>query len=412
MTTLPLGLACVAQSTREAGHEARIVDLMDGGDAGQTLEDAVRDFGPDVIGISVRNIDDQLMRGGRFLLEPVRGIVARCRALSPAPVVLGGAGYSIFPREALSYLGADMGIEGEGEAAFPALLGMIQAGVEPGDVPGLHRSGCGSSQRARRALARSLDRFPLPDRSVWAPPREEGREAWMPVQTRRGCAFGCSYCSTPAIEGTSLRKRSPAAVAKWMKSRADEGFQNFFFVDNTFNFPVSYAKELCKELIDTVPGVRWRAIVYPRRLDEDLARLMAKAGCVQVSLGFESGSERMLRSMNKKFRPVDVVRTVELLNGQGIGVMGFLLLGGPGEDRQSVEKSLAFADSLKLQAVKVTAGVRIYPDTPLAQAALAEGVVSPGESLLFPRFYLARQLEGWLQEIVSALMRDRPNWMA
>lgn len=409
MATLPLGLACVAQSTREAGHDVRIVDLMEGADAVRTLEEAVRDLAPDVIGISVRNIDDQLMRGGRFLLEPVRQMVARCKALSAAPVVLGGAGYSIFPREALSYLDADMGIEGEGEAAFPNLLKMIHEGIEPSRVPGLHLPGRGSSQRA---LARKLDGFPLPDRRVWSPPAEDALEPWMPVQTRRGCSLACSYCSTPAIEGKALRKRSPGAVAEWMKSRSDEGFRNFFFVDNTFNLPPSYAKELCRELINNVPDVRWRAIVHPHRMDGDLARLMAHAGCVQISLGFESGSERMLRNMNKNFRPSEVARTVELFSGNGVGVMGFLLLGGPGEDRGSVEESLAFADSLDLQAVKVTAGVRIYPNTPLARTALAEGVVSPDDNLLHPRFYLARQLEGWLEETVSAFMKDRPNWIS
>jgi radical SAM superfamily enzyme YgiQ (UPF0313 family) len=299
-----------------------------------------------------------------------------------------------------------MGIEGEGEAAFPALLERIQQGEEPLTVPGLHLPGRGAPARS---LIRELDIFPLPGKSTWSPPAQE--EAWMPVQSRRGCPLGCSYCSTPAIEGKTLRKRSAGAVADWMKHWVDEGFGNFFFVDNTFNLPPSYAGELSRALIRKVPGIRWRCIVYPHRVEEGLVRLMAEAGCAQVSLGFESGSESILRGMNKKYTPSEVTRTVRMLRDHGIDVMGFLLLGGPGESRQTVEESLAFADSLALQAVKVTMGVRIYPGTPLARTAASGGVISPGDSLLSPKYFMAEGLEEWLRETVGAFMGERPNWM-
>ena len=97
------------------------------------LREAIHEFNPDVIGISVRNIDDQSMENTQFLLDDVREAVAVCRSLSKAPIVLGGAGYSIFPESSLEYLGADMGIQGEGEKAFPALLKRIERG------PGLFR---------------------------------------------------------------------------------------------------------------------------------------------------------------------------------------------------------------------------------------------------------------------------------
>jgi hypothetical protein len=90
--------------------------------------------------------------------------------------------------------------------------------------------------------------------------------------------------------------------------------------------------------------------------------------------------------------------------------MGFLLLGGPGETRESVEESLVFADSLKLDALKVTAGVRIYPHTPLSEKAIEEGVISSQDDLLFPRFYMARGLEDWLREVLREWAIPRPHW--
>ncbi len=129
---------------------------------------------------------------------------------------------------------------------------------------------------------------------------------------------------------------------------------------------------------------------------------MAEAGCVEVSLGFESGSLAVLREMNKRFTPADVREISGLLAAHGIRRMGFLLLGGPGETRETVEESLAFATSLNLESLRITVGIRIYPGTPLARRALEEGVISADDDLLFPRFYLAPGLEPWIHQRVAA----------
>jgi hypothetical protein len=113
MAVLPFGLACVASATQKAGHEVAIADLMAERDTQSVLKDAIEGFRPQVIGVSVRNIDDQRMENPRFLLNPVKDIVTVCKDLSEVPLILGGAGYSIYPEAVLSFLGADMGIQGE-----------------------------------------------------------------------------------------------------------------------------------------------------------------------------------------------------------------------------------------------------------------------------------------------------------
>ncbi|MFH1090624.1 MAG: cobalamin-dependent protein [Pseudomonadota bacterium] len=105
MVTLPLGLALVAASVQQSGHEVELLDLMRADDVRGRIEAAIRRFEPEVIGISVRNIDDQNMARPRFLLEQVKEVVEVCREHSEAPLILGGAGYSIFPQAALEYLG-------------------------------------------------------------------------------------------------------------------------------------------------------------------------------------------------------------------------------------------------------------------------------------------------------------------
>jgi radical SAM superfamily enzyme YgiQ (UPF0313 family) len=127
-------------------------------------------------------------------------------------------------------------------------------------------------------------------------------------------------------------------------------------------------------------------------------------------MGFESGSKRTLKNMNKRFTPAEIRQISDMVSDHGIRRMGFLLLGSPGETKKSIEESLAFADSLKQESLKITAGVRIYPHTSLAKKAIEEGVISPQDDLLLPRFYLAEGLEPWLRDTLKSWAINRPHW--
>jgi len=398
MVALPLGMGLVAAATRAAGHETTCVDLLAAADPIAAARDAVAASRPEVIGVSVRNIDDQSRESPRFLLAHVKEVIDACRAASSAPIILGGAGFSIFPGPALAYLGADLGVAGDGERVFPALLDRLERGEGTADLPGVWTPAGGAPPQ----FAADLDALPLWDESLkaFADPADPG--LWIPVQSRRGCPNDCSYCSTAAIQGRAIRTRSPRLVAATIGRLAAAGYRRFWFVDNSFNIPEPYAFELCDRLAALDPPVAWRCILYPQGIGERLVGALAAAGCVEVSLGFESGCAEVLQEMNKRFLPDEVRSAVDHLKAHGIRVMGFLLLGGPGETRESVEQSLDFATSLSLDALRVTVGIRIYPGTPLARRAVAEGVVAAADDLLWPRFYLAPGLEPWIHERLAA----------
>jgi radical SAM superfamily enzyme YgiQ (UPF0313 family) len=399
MVAIPLGLGLVAAATRRAGHDVTFLDLLNEKDPDAAIRRAIEVARPEVIGISVRNIDDQNRDNPRFLLGQVKPVVEACRACTQAAIVLGGAGYSIFPEAALAYLGADLGVSGDGEAVFPALLERLQACVDPSDIPGVWVRG--RPVKGEHLFAGDLDSFPLWDAALDSLSDAASPDLWIPIQSRRGCPNDCSYCSTASIQGRRIRARSPRQVVERVALLARAGFRRFYFVDNSFNIPESHALEMCRWLKELAPGAAWRCILYPHRVREELVRAMAEAGCAEVALGFESGSERILREMNKRFTPDDVSATSELLAAHGIRRMGFLLLGGPGETRETVEESVAFAESLHLDFLKTTVGIRIYPGTPLARRAVQDGMISGEGDLLFPRFYLARGLEPWIHRRVA-----------
>jgi radical SAM superfamily enzyme YgiQ (UPF0313 family) len=411
MPVLPLGMAYVGAAVQSAGHEIKILNLMMVKDVRGLLREAISGYSPDVIGISVRNIDDQMMERPNFLLFGVRTVVNECRNLSGAPIVLGGAGYSIFPRRALEYLKADIGIQGEGEKAFVKLLERLKHKGDISEIPGICLPGTGLVKKKRPV--KFLDHHPQPllDAHLLIPSTLKNENIWFPVQTRRGCAMGCSYCSTASIEGRLLRKHSVAYAVDFIRQYANAGIENFFFVDNTFNFPLSYAKALCDRIIAEELNIKWRCILYPWKIDDELVEKMARAGCKEVSLGFESGSESILKRMNKRYTLDDVRRISKMLGKQQIRRMGFLLLGGPGESKDTVKQSLYFADSLKTEAMKITSGIRIYPETALHRIAVDEGKIEPDDDLLFPTFYMAEGLKGWLEEMVAKWMEERKNWL-
>jgi radical SAM superfamily enzyme YgiQ (UPF0313 family) len=411
MPVLPLGMAFVARAAEDAGHEVSQINLMAEPEALKTLAERIQKVQPDIIGISVRNIDDQVSFQPRFLLDPVKAIVSTCRQNSEAKIVLGGAGYSIFPWHVLTYLAADMGIQGEGEQSFVTLLDRIKNDDELTNIPGLYHADQGIANPPATLKKIDQNLFPQPGRHIFALEHAGDEIIWLPFQTRRGCALNCSYCSTPLIEGKITRKRSNGLIIDALAAYVSAGFDHFFFVDNTFNLPPGYSKDLCDQMIESDLNITWRGILYPWKVEKELVTKMTESGCVEVSLGLESGSDIILKKMNKQYRTEDVRRASDLLKEGGIRRMGFLLLGGPGETQQTVQESLEFVDSLALEMVKVTVGIRIYPGTELAFHARRTGKISPDDSLLFPQFYIENGMEAWIRQTVGAWMKDRPNWI-
>ncbi|HOI16726.1 MAG TPA: cobalamin-dependent protein, partial [Geobacteraceae bacterium] len=169
-TPLPLGLNLVAVAARDAGHDVRMLTLPGSGDNASIIRNAVREHRPGVIGVSARNVDDQNRENPGFLLEAVRDTIALCRAASDATIVVGGAGFSIFPEAALRYLKADMGICGEGETAFTALLRALEQGDDLSGITGLVLPGTPSHRGC--AVRAGMEKLPLPDPSLWTVPAD------------------------------------------------------------------------------------------------------------------------------------------------------------------------------------------------------------------------------------------------
>ncbi len=414
---LPLGLAAVVAAVKTQ-HQVRVLDFMFAAAPLGQVRRLVAEFSPDIIALSVRNIDNQDSRHPESYIRAVKDLVTLLKELSPATIVVGGAGFSIMPREFMEYLEADFGVVGEGEEAFREFLSALGGSRNWETVSGLvwrQEEGWRLNPVQRVADLKGLAPPALEYFTPHLYQEVEGSAklpGMVPVQSRRGCPMKCIYCTTPLLEGRRFRAWEPGQVASWLAAWHEKwGLTRFYFVDNLFNCPPSYAKSLCQAIIDLNLPLEWGCLINPVAPDRELFRLCREAGGIFMQVGNESGSELVLTNLGKGFGRRQVEITFRLLEEEGIAYSCFLLLGGPGETRETVEESVALLEQYRPQSVNLTVGVRIYPGLALHRQALAEGVVAPGDNLLRPRFYLSPAIEGWIWEYLAGVMARHPNWI-
>ncbi|MBI5542957.1 MAG: radical SAM protein [Deltaproteobacteria bacterium] len=386
----PLGLDYVAGAL--APHAVRVLDLCSTpvGEEAEPIARAVGELGPDAVGISIRNIDNTDCTDLKAFLADMRAVVNAVRAATRAPIVLGGAGYTLFPGELLTALGADYGIVGEGERLKGLLDALEQGGgrlAEP--VPE------GVAVRGRPAPR------PVPFRGEilrGAPqlnpllPWYLGHGGMLSLQTQRGCPFRCVYCTYPAIEGRGLRPIDLAQVGRTARNLQEAGAKYLFLTDSSFNASPAHSLAVARALREAGVSVPWSAFFTPVRPPDGFYQRLAEAGCSHVEFGTDTLCDAMLERNQKPFRFADVQAAHAAAQAAGLYVAHFMLLGGPGETPQTVQEALDHAELLPETAYFFFCGMRIYPNTDLHRIALEEGQIAPGQDLLEPVFYRPRAI--------------------
>jgi len=409
----PIGLSYVATATRRAGHEVRFVDLMMSRAPDAELAGALQSFAPDVVGLSVRNIDNIIAQRTTWQLAEVQDLLALVRRHSRARIVLGGPAVSILKQATLERLDADFAVVGEGEVAFPRLLAALAGRDKFADIPGLCHRVDG------RILANEPVRqeyFGDSQMEDWIQWREYERAGgtWA-VHTKRGCPLGCIYCNYPVMEGHALRNRRAADVVdEIVRVKAEVGPRTFEFTDSTFNVPEGHARAICEEVIRRKLRVNLSAVgINPSAVSPELFALMKRAGFCSLVITPDSASDTMLRKLRKGFTVEHVRRTVQLARASGIRCTWFFLLGGPGETQATVEETVSFIEAQlnhrRFLTVLLT-GVRILPGTELARLAFRQQFIKPDNDLCRPTFYFSPGVdEGWVIERINQAIARCPT---
>jgi len=409
----PIGAAYVAAAAERHGHEVSTLDLCFLDSLEPALSEAIDRCQPEVVAISLRNLDSSAYPQNTSYIEDYENLVRAVRSRSQAPIVLGGSGFTVMPETILEFLGVEMGVAGEGEAAFPWILERLATNEPLVSSPEfICRPINGSVLVTPTARVGRLDDTGLPKRTAFDMVRYYERGGALNIQTKRGCCFECVFCSYPLLEGSRVRMRSATRVVDELQSlRESDGIRHWFFVDNIFNMPIRHAKDICDEIARRELDIEWTAYLNPKFVDEELCGLMVRSGCKAIEFGTDSGSATMIANLKKEFSPDELRRSSNLCHQFGLRFAHSLIFGGPGETADTVRETIELMEETRPTAVIAMTGIRILPGTAMVDLALRDGQIDEDDNLLHPKFYIAPTLGDELIDLIEGYARAHSNWI-
>ncbi len=401
----PIGLDYVMNSISPP-HQVRTVDMNELRD-GSALAGVLSQFLPDVIGLSIRNIDNVDDANVKVFISEIQGLISIIRRHSKGLIVLGGSGFTILPGELMNLLDADFGVIGEGER-LQLLLEALESNESVSGLPGIVTRN--SPIEFPEPWSQPFPRGVFPDHSYNSFYLQRG--GILNIQTKRGCPFNCVYCTYPHIEGKRFRFHLPEEVADTARMLQDAGARYLYVTDSTYNGSYEHSLKVAAAFKKAGISIPWGGLFTPTAPPPDYYSFLADAGLMHVEFGTEALSNRVLESYGKPFQSDDVISSHREALAAGLHVAHYLMLGGPGENEDTLKETLVNAGRLEKTCFFVFTGVRIYPHTALYALALEEGQVEPNWNPLEPRFYWSPALQ---RETVMELVKDhacsRSNWV-
>jgi radical SAM superfamily enzyme YgiQ (UPF0313 family) len=416
----PIALDYLASALKNSGHRVDLLDLCFSSDPFIDIQRYFASNSASVVAITLRNTDDTTFVTRAFFLPRIKKLAECLRECTDSPIVIGGSGFSVAPEAILEFCGLDLGAWGEGEYALPLLVDRITRGEDYRNVPGVVYRGKKGFHR-NSPMYIDLSKMPTPRRDTIDNKHYYVEGGMGGVETKRGCPRKCIYCADPLGKGSKLRMRSPSSVADEIEALLGMGIGHVHICDSEFNYPYEHAQSICSEIIDRGldSRVRWYAYCSPAPFDEELAKLFLKAGCAGVNFGIDSTNDRMLKTLGRDFTAEDVSRTAEICRRSGLVFMYDLLLGGPGETRDSLRETIESMKRMSPQRVGASLGVRVYPETSLAKMVLQQGRLETNPNLhgerdgsfLAPVFYLSAELGDNAAQYLDGLIGGDERFM-
>lgn len=349
----------------------------------------IKETSPAYIGISIRNIDGANSLDKTSFIPGYIEIINEVRSNSKVPIIIGGAGFSIFPKTLFNLLKPDYGIFGEGEESLKQLLTLLEFGGDISTVEGLisnKKSVLIPHKKYLNSLNLSFD-YSLSD-FYW------NKSGMLNIQTKRGCCYNCIYCSYPIIDGRKVRTLDTDLIVGTLERLyLEKGINYVFFTDSVFNIHNDYNAELAEKLIKSKIKINWGGYFSPHNLTEDLLILFKKSGLKHIEFGTESLCTEQMHRYGKTFSFDDVLLNSERCLKFNIFYAHFLILGGIGETKRTLTETFENSKKIRYSVFFPYIGMRIYPGTPLQCMAIKEGRISKNESLLNPTYYLSEDFD-------------------
>jgi hypothetical protein len=404
---LPVGLAYVAAHIPDTQHQLHVLDLMFSDDARIDTLATVQHVQPEVIGLSVRNLDNQSYLHTIWHLPAVRELIGHMRSVSKAVIVCGGPAFSILPAACFTYLAPDLGIAGDATESFAHLLDRLDRGVIYTDLPGLVYRDHGRTVVCEGHVSADFQRPPRLD--LLDLRRYDKAGFGIGVVTKLASYYYAATNGKGQGEGDGWRIRPVTDVVQELnRLQRDFGIRKVFFIDSGFNVPLHYAKELCQELIRAELRLRWNSYLRGGQCDAELIALMRRSGCSLALINTAAGGEAAGTDLQEALEPV---RHLATLCTQGdLPFAQAVSFGDAGETQATVEQKLDMLRCVQPAFATLRVATRILPHTPLAQTALQEGLIRSQDDLIRPTFYCAAAVRDWLVPYLRTAAAAQPRW--
>lgn len=328
----PMGLFYIGALLREEGYEVDILNLQAADGGSGAIGEIVQENAPDVVGFSVLNAN-------RWGAVDAARMVKRIRP--ETAVVFGGVSATYLWDHFLTHFPeVDYVVLGEGEGTFLSLIRHLQdgGGETPDAIPGLAFRRGGRNIRTRPAEpVKDLDRLPNPARYF----------TFQHLSLTRGCPSNCTFCGSPGFWGRKVRFHSADYFVDGMAMLHRRGVGFFFVSDDIFTMRPALVVEICRKIIERGLRVSWAAISKVSHVDETMLHWMRRAGCVQISYGVESGSEKIRSLLNKEITAAQIERAFSLTVRHGILARAYFIYGCPGETWDTIGETIALMERIK-----------------------------------------------------------------
>ena len=416
---IPFGLCGVAAALEEAGHNVVFLDLCFSINPDREIRHAVNKFKPELVGVGVRNIDNASGYKTVFLLKQIKTeVINPLKSTFEGPIVIGGAAVGISGAEMLNYFDLSLAIQGDGERAIVELTARLEKNQPLNNLGGLILRQNGKIVEENPPLpVTDMNALPLIKFDRYLDVRRYRKyNSPLQIQTKRGCALKCVYCTYNRLEGKIYRFKDPQRVADEVETLVKEtGIRHIEFTDSTFNIPLEHAKAVLRALAAKGLHLRCRALgLNPSAVDEELVKLMQRVGFQDVDLGVESGCNQTLKSLGKNFRKEDVLKAGKLLQQVKIPTSWFLLLGAPGETEDTLHETFETINKAASpwDLVVIGVGIRAYKGAPLSRTMQKASQDRIGDNFLHPVHFQPEALDiGTIRNIAKRAYHRYPNFM-
>ena len=344
----PTDLMYLAAIAESCGFEAIIRDYSQGGN----FEADLKEIQPNYL---VANIATPTFKSDMTAVQLAKEIVPNiCTIVKGAPFLTYNTN-TIYENPFVDYV-----IIGEAELTLKDILD----GVPDNEILGIcYRENFQPVKTEKRPFNENLDSLPFParhlvDNSIYR--RPDNGKVQAVIKVARGCPFHCFFCLATPVSGTKVRKRSPENIVAELKECVEKyNIRNFLFWSDIFNLDREWTLELCQKIIESGLKITWSSNTRADTMDDEMAKMMYKSGCRLVSIGVESGSQKMLDNIGKKITLDDIRNTVKILKKNKIKIYNYFVIGLPWETEETVEETIKFAIELDSNFIS------FYTATPL-----------------------------------------------